>query len=133
MTLLGVRPRTFPSDDGNCFSVCVSGAKHKEYKVCNFGYENIQHLFTKGLKWPVKVTIIGEWTAIINDERIPETYYRDTYCEICCPEDLLPEPQRAHLDREVRRGRRIKLPNGWVKRECRAVAAVQGFPQEIDA
>jgi hypothetical protein len=44
---------------------------------------------------PVQVHLLSERIGIIHDPRIPDEWYDKRYCEVCCPESLLPFPQQA--------------------------------------
>lgn len=90
---------------GNCFSLCNKNGD--DYKIVNFGLENLEHLLHIGvLSYPVKVLPLSEGVALMLDERIPKSYYQQTFCSICCPFDLLPtnqkhEEYRKQLTKEV--------------------------------
>ena len=113
-TLVGVNTDNYPLKRGNCFSVfreeIVGGhgkISYKEYRVLNFNYENLEHLLESNIiQWPIDIFIYERDFALIHDIRIPEEYYQKHFCEVCCPEDLLPMPQRLALDRKTLRGER---------------------------
>lgn len=96
----------FPRSMGNCFSVLTEDEKW--YKIVNFYVENLRELFELGLTWPVNIAEIGDNVAVIHDERIHRSYFRKGFCETCCPEALLPLPQRlAHMREEACGDRKI--------------------------
>ncbi len=111
-TLLGVYIRSYPTSHGNCFSVrCDDGT---EFKIVNFVLENIQEAERRGLSWPVKIKTLSDSHAVIHDERIPHAWYTDRWCEICCPESLLPIPQRFAHERDEACGARKNFSYGVV-------------------
>ena len=59
-----------------------------------------------GVTWPIKVHPISEHQAVIHDERIPDNWYSNGWCEICCPRDLLPIEQKLAHSRQEARGER---------------------------
>jgi len=92
---------------GNCFGVNASDGNH--YRIVNFYAENLEHLVDEGLiSYPIEMLPLDPGVAGIHDHRIPDDYYRPEFCEVCCPFNLLPHPQRLRRDRGVRAGR-IKL------------------------
>lgn len=127
-TLVGFSKNGFPLKRGNCFSVYRGQLEpldidkpYYEYRVLNFNYENLEHLLeTKVVSWPIGVVVYEKRFALIHDTRIPNEYYQKHFCEVCCPEDLLPMPQRLALDRMILRGEReiFKSENGftWERR-----------------
>lgn len=113
-TLVGVAYDEYPLKSGNCFSVRTTD--NCIYDIVNFVYENVQELQKRGLGFPFKIKILCEGKlrgkAIFHDSRIPDAWYQTRYCEVCCPEDLLPLPQQmAHL-RQIDRGER-KVNGDW--------------------
>ncbi len=112
----------FPRARGNCFSVYreeVVGshgtAPRRDFRVLNFNLENLEHLIEiKLVQWPIDILVYENHYALIHDKRIPDEYYQKHFCEVCCPEDLLPMPQRLALDRMILRGEReiIKTDDG---------------------
>lgn len=104
-TLVGVGGEP-PYSHGNCFSVEADDGKH--YHVVNFIYENIEALEEVGLKFPLDIESLADGVAILMDPRIGERWYRDTFCEVCCPRDLLPVTQRQRHKRDIARGRRVE-------------------------
>lgn len=113
-TLLGVMGKP-PFKSGNCFSVLAGGSEcegDNEFKIVNFCHENLEHLLKCGLTWPIKIAVLAGRTAIFHDERIPDAFYSDHYCEVCCPESLLPFPQIAAHARQEKRQERVVRPAG---------------------
>lgn len=109
----GIEP---PYPSGNCFGVyaqpvtrddVVSG-NAVEYKIVNFHYENLKALLGLGLTWPIQCKLLGGRKAIIHDPRIGERWYSTTYCETCCPKELLPVTQLQKHEREIMRGDRTE-------------------------
>lgn len=95
----------------NCFSVKTED--DNEYNIVNFYYETFNDLLDeKILEWPVRISILKEKVALIDDVRVAERYYNDQYCTSCCPRDLLTEPQRMSIDRQVEKGMRKYFSNG---------------------
>ncbi len=94
----------------NCFSVLTTSGQH--YRIVNFNHRNspfddhtgLETLLKNGLTWPIKIAILGPGTAVIQDERIANEHYLTRFCEVCCPMDLLPIPQRLHKAREIAKG-----------------------------
>ena len=86
----------------------------------NFNLENIEELIRIGqITWPIKIKEIGtqllesdrsNW-AVIHDERIPDDWFQDNWCEICCPQVLLPIHQRDRHERQEACGAR-EVRNG---------------------
>jgi len=106
-TLVGYLEMGFPSKHGNCFSVAASDGR--PYRIVNFFAENLEHLLETGiLTYPMGLAVLAPGVAVVRDHRIPDDYYRDEFCTICCPYRLLPEPQKLRWDRAVKSGR-IKL------------------------
>jgi len=107
VTLIGVDTSKYPVNGGNCFS--VTGTDNKNYRIVNFSYENMQEVIERGLKLPVKILPLSEKVAIVIDERIPDRWFDTRYCEVCCPEYLLPHQQvMAHRRQEARGERTIR-------------------------
>ena len=94
-----------PHQRGNCFNVSASDGK--QYDIVNFNYENLEYLLSHGINWPIKMVILSERKGIIQDERIPDEWYDDKYCEVCCPRSLLPFQQIARHKRQEARGERV--------------------------
>ncbi len=111
-TLVGYSGNKFPmgGKGGNCFSVETDGG---ELRIVNFGMENLEHLISLGLKWPIRVEDIGSGRGVINDGRIGDRWYSDRFCEACCPKDLIPLPQRLVQLRQIQRGDR-KEEGEWI-------------------
>jgi hypothetical protein len=107
-TLVGVSDER-PTERGNCFS--VKDHDGSEWRILNFNYENLEALETLGLEWPVQCKSVSEHLAIIQDPRIGERWYSKRYCEVCCPESLLPVTQQQRHEREEMRGQRQTLGN----------------------
>jgi hypothetical protein len=108
-TLIGVNVNNYPVPHGNCFTVETEG---KDYKIVNFSLENMEELNRLGVEFPVKIHLLNDSRAIIHDERIPTSWYDDRWCEVCCPESLLPYPQRLTHDREIMQGVRTEHNGG---------------------
>ncbi len=104
-TLLCVMSCSFPLPFGNCFSVLCSDGS--QYRIVNFVLENLYEAVRRGVSWPIKVKPISEHCAVIHDERIPHSWYQDHWCEVCCPERLLPVQQRLAHDRDEACGARV--------------------------
>ena len=104
VTLLGVSGKA-PHKTGNCFSLLTNN--NRSYSIVNFVYENLEHLLQNGLQWPIKICIISKGVAIIHDERIPHEFYKEKYCEVCCPESKLPINQIAEIKRKELTGERV--------------------------
>ncbi len=104
VTTVGYRyqNREGPVDRGNCFSVSI---ENKEVKVVNFNEENLNRLLKLGLTWPVRCRRLGR-VAVVHDPRIGERWYDLRFCQVCCPRELLPLPQRLAIEREIAIGRR---------------------------
>jgi hypothetical protein len=102
MTMVGAYSDTYPYESGNCFSVIASDGK--EYKIVNFAAENFEALHQFDCKLPVKIRVLSERHAVIHDERIPDDWYQGKFCEVCCPERLLPIPQQLRIEREKAQG-----------------------------
>lgn len=111
-TLVDV-PGKPPLNHGNCFTVI--GDDGKAYSIVNFVYENVRPLVNAGLTWPIDMRVIGAEVAVIHDKRIPSAWYRDSFCESCCPRKLLPMPQTLQHEREVMQGVREER-DGYVTR-----------------
>lgn len=96
ITLVGVEGKP-PLARGNCFSVRAEDGR--EYRVVNFVYENLEALLAEGLEWPIDVRTLDSRTAVIHDKRIPNEWYSTRFCEVCCPNSLLPLPQQLRQER----------------------------------
>lgn len=106
VTLVGIMANKYPLASGNCFS--VEAEDNNEYKIVNFVHENIEELSNRGFKRPFKIAILGPGVAVVHDERIPDEWYADHYCEVCCPRDLLPINQRMKHLRHIACGYRVE-------------------------
>ena len=103
VTLVGVDTSKYPVDHGNCFS--VEAEDGKEYRIVNFYYENIKEAINREkIQFPIEIKLICKNTAIIDDERIPDSWYANRYCEVCCPYEHIPVNQKQRKDRAIRRG-----------------------------
>jgi len=110
----------FPRKGGNCFS--IENEDDKEYRILNFKIENLEELIRRGeLSWPIKCESLSEYSAVVNDGRIPDDWYMDHFCEVCTPLDLLPLPQRLKHLRDIQRGDRTEYPNGLVSIKIKPV------------
>lgn len=101
-TLVGVFKDKYPLQRGNCFSVLADDGK--EYRVVNFVHENLEEVCRRGISFPIAMRRISERVAIFHDGRIPDEWYSDRFCETCCPEPLLPMPQRLAHERQEMQG-----------------------------
>jgi hypothetical protein len=89
-----------PWKSGNCFDVV--DAKGHSWRTLNFYYENLEALLNlEGpVWWPLRCLVIRpggtnhRGLAVIHDPRIPPPWYRRDWCQTCCPDHLLPMPQR---------------------------------------
>lgn len=100
-TLIGVSAER-PVNFGNCFSVL--GSDSRRYKIVNFFVENLTECIKQGVVFPIQIKVLEDNIAVIHDARIPDEWYRSDFCEACCPEDLLPLPQRLVHEREIEQG-----------------------------
>lgn len=108
-TLVGAYSEKYPYKHGNCFSMkCDNG---HSYRIVNFVYENLTEAIKRGVELPVRVLPLNDSVAVICDARIPENWYQPTFCRVCCPESLLPLPQRLIIQQELDCGARVN-------REC---------------
>jgi hypothetical protein len=103
----------YPREFGNCFGVIT---KNSRYRILNFVYENLENLIdVKKIEFPMNILVIkGTDYAFLHDKRIPENYYRNRICEVCCSLELLPYTQRLKHYREMDKGLREEK-NGWIK------------------
>lgn len=119
-TLIGTSDER-PSFSGNCFSVKADDGKY--YRIVNFNMENLEALIELGLKWPIECEALADGRcAAVMDGRIGERWYSDRYCEICCPEELLPITQLQRHKRECARGARVE-GDGYVTYHLQVKAA----------
>ncbi len=96
-----------PQSSGNCFSLEGKNKNGRwSLRIVNFYVENLRYVLTHGITWPIKVMRLSERVAIVHDERIPEEWYNQRYCETCCPEDFLPCSQVMARRRQEARGER---------------------------
>lgn len=110
VTLVGINyDKPFPWPSGNCFSLVTDEG---EFRIVNFHYENFKHLLNIGLEWPVKIVKMNNRVAYIHDERISHKFYSDYFCETCCPQDLLPLPQKLSRERNILSGRLTIIETG---------------------
>lgn len=110
-TLIGA-DRKFPYKRGNCFDVKTDD--DCEYRILNFNVENLNHLLSHGLTWPVKILVLSEHCAVINDSRIDDDLYDTEFCEVCTPRSLLPVPQRLKQLRDIDKGVRVETDNAVI-------------------
>lgn len=106
VTLVGYLTKSYPMAGGNCFSVHTDAA---EYRVINFGYENLQELMRREvISWPLDIIPISERHCVIADYRIPKEWYNDRFCSTCTPSDLLPPQQKLERVLDLKSGRRVE-------------------------
>lgn len=110
-TYVGYFSKDFPMSNGNCFSIKT---KEHQYKILNFGYENLEHLLVQkqidlitDLDWPIQIHPVSDNHAVIHDDRIPHDYYDKDFCTICTPFELLPLPQQLYRARCVLTGQDV--------------------------
>lgn len=101
VTLVGICIDNYPVSSGNCFSVHT---KSGDYRIVNFSHENLEEIIRRGINFPMTILTISNRVALIHDERIPNNWYDMRYCEVCCPEQLLPIQQQLTHDREEKQG-----------------------------
>jgi len=106
VTMIGIIADQYPIDHGNCFSVIeCDNDSYNEYRVVNFVYENyVKMLEDKLIELPIQIKLISENECVIHDYRIPDCWYSEHWCEVCCPRNLLPENQKLKFDRKVMSG-----------------------------
>ena len=91
----------------NCFSMLTKDKHH--FKIVNFTHENLEDLIENhNLTLPLKLMVLSKHAAAVHDERIPHKYYEQRFCEVCCPRDLLPAPQRLYQLRDIATGYRTE-------------------------
>ncbi len=101
VTLIGVSGKPpFPS--GNCFNLI--GEDDKTYKIVNFNHENLEHLMKQGLTFPIQIKILSGIIAVLHDKRIGNRWYSKSFCEVCCPDRLLPITQQLSHERDIEAG-----------------------------
>jgi len=107
VTLVGYIKDTYPMERGNCFSVECSDKQG--YRIINFNYENLKELIKrKIINFPTKISTLSESVAIIADERIPNEWYSNRFCETCTPKNLLPLTQQLQHFLDIERGIRVE-------------------------
>ncbi len=107
VTCVGFLVENYPMEHGNCFTLIDEYAK--EYRIVNFAYENLDWaLKNKKITFPIRIQPLSEKVALIDDIRIPSNWYGETYCEGCCPQELLTEPQKMEIERQKEREERIE-------------------------
>ena len=93
---------TYPRKHGNCFSMITD---NNSVRIVNFLVENLEYLLKKKrITYPIKLKALSEHVAIIDDDRIPETFYRKLYCTVCCPSNLLLQEQKDERQRQIDSG-----------------------------
>jgi len=115
VTLVGNIHTEYPLPSGNCFSVQVGNGKH--YRIVNFNHENLEELIRREvISFPIKIMVLSDRVAVIHDSRIDHDWYDTRFCEVCCPNSLLPLPQLLCWDRDERDGTRTttEYENGSV-------------------
>lgn len=76
----------FPRKRGNCFSVGIDDNDGTIFHIVNFHAENLEELIKRGIvSWPIEISPIATWHALIVDERIPQEWYKEEkdWCTIC--------------------------------------------------
>lgn len=102
MKALRIKSQTLVAQD-NCCSVIAEDTN--EYDIVNIYVDNIRKLLQENvISWPIEITKIGEYTAIVDDPRIPSEHYRKDYCTICCPHDLWPQHQKDKRQADIDSG-----------------------------
>ncbi len=102
-TLVGFIGDEYPMKSGNCFSVNIGEAGTR--RIINFNHENLEELIARKIvEFPIKVLPLSEGHALIADERIPDEWYSDRFCETCTPHDLLPPQQKLKYMLDKMRG-----------------------------
>jgi len=117
-TLVGIQKSDFPLKRGNCFSMRTQD--NDEYRIVNFSVENLEWLMERGLTFPIEIDPLDaiHHAAVIIDPRIPDEFFDMTFCEVCCPKELLPQPQKLRIARQVKQGFRIEEQGGkfgWIR------------------
>ena len=128
-TLIGVDTNKYPVRHGNCFSVKADDGGH--YRIVNFAHENVEELIRRGVNFPYRILPLSKEVAVIHDNRIPPEWYRDHFCSVCCPEELLPMPQKLTNIRLEECGYRTKtevdIING--KKICGVICDPKKYPR----
>ena len=113
VTLIGAYPNKetgIYDTGGNCFSV---GTKDGEVRIVNFYHENLEILLNSNIiAFPIKIHLLCEGIGVIHDERIPDEFYNNRFCSVCCPEEYLPYPQRLEIWRDELSGHRVRYKCG---------------------
>lgn len=104
VTLVGYFINEYPAKYGNCFSLSTKNGN--DYRIINFNYENLEELLRrKEIKFPITIIPLGDTSkAILADERIPNNWYNNSFCETCTPIELLPITQRLNQILDIKRG-----------------------------
>lgn len=102
VTTVGCPDGPYPMDHGNCFSVATEDGRY--FKIVNFSFENLEELIRRGVGFPFEIAILEGWLAYIHDPRIPDNWYLNKWCEICCPSASLPLNQQLAHDRQRKQG-----------------------------
>ena len=103
-TLVGFGGGKPPFESGNCFSLIAENGHG--YRIANFNYENMKYLLSHGVPFPIEIHVLSEdrKIAVIHDARIPNSWYSNKFCEICCSEAFLPITQLLQRGRERLQG-----------------------------
>ena len=118
VTLVGIIEDKFPLIHGNCFGVKVK-SEDNDYRIVNFYVENLEHVIKeKIIDWPIKIKILENRIAVIHDSKIPDEYYNQGFCTVCCPERLLPVTQKLLHERQEDRLERLTAPAGRGLCDC---------------
>jgi hypothetical protein len=105
-TLVGSSGK-YPRQHGNCFSMDVG--EEKDCRIVNFLVENLEHLLKKKvITYPIELKLLSPRTAIIIDNRIPESYYQKDYCTICCPKEYWLQEQKDEWQQKIDNGEIIE-------------------------
>lgn len=97
----------YPRESGNCFSLLTEEDAY--VKILNFNHENLKKLIDDGVvSFPIIISKLSEYKAVIVDGRIPDEWYSNKFCEVCTPDDLLPLPQKIKHQLEIDRGNRVE-------------------------
>lgn len=137
-TLLGYLSDARPQEYGNCFGVHLEG-NAGAMKIVNFNLENLDALVKEhGLTWPIKVAQLGIASygyriGVIHDERIDNRWYQTRFCEVCCPDELLPITQKLQHARDEALGARRSCGNGGVVYDFTKRAPCGALPECIPA
>lgn len=107
-TMIGICDKNYPIKGGNCFSMDTK--EGREYRILNFGVENLNELIRRGLELPVRLHVLREGEsrgiAVLNDERIDNQWYNQDLCTVCTPYDILNLTQRLKIWRDEESGYR---------------------------